>query len=239
MSRPGSPAPPPIEADHPTAPTPAEASPGLRLRSIGFRAMLVYFVLYTFPFPLSYVPLVGGGIAGGVDTAWKTLAPWAGMPFLPRADDAHLRLRQDPAKPDAFPHPGQPADPLRRILANWARVEVYRGLARVQRLRRARGDHRRPVGVLPAHARPRGRRAHCRTGERGGGQFRVRRAGEALLEPSPAHGARGSAGRSPATARRVRAEPAGARGGPPAAPTAGRTWRARSARCCSLGGLCR
>ena len=44
--------------------------------------MLVYFVLYTFPFPLSYVPLVGGGIAGGVDAAWKTIAPWVGARLL-------------------------------------------------------------------------------------------------------------------------------------------------------------
>ena len=40
--------------------------------------LLIYFILYTFPFPLGYIPVVGGDVSQAVDKAWKTITPWVG-----------------------------------------------------------------------------------------------------------------------------------------------------------------
>jgi len=50
-------------------------------KRIGFRFLFAYFVLYSFPFPLEYVPFVGDLLARPWITMWRTLA----RPFFPAA----------------------------------------------------------------------------------------------------------------------------------------------------------
>lgn len=51
-------------------------------KRFGFRALVIYFLLYTLPFPLTYVPVLGGLLGQGVDAGWKSLGPWVGDKLL-------------------------------------------------------------------------------------------------------------------------------------------------------------
>lgn len=49
-----------------------------RWKRVGFRFLAVYFVLYTFPFPLDFLPWIGDAIGQGVSRLWKLAAVWVG-----------------------------------------------------------------------------------------------------------------------------------------------------------------
>ena len=61
-----------------TGPRPAW-SPAKRF---GFRLLAVYFVLYTLPFPLGFVPGIGSPLERGVRWLWTTGAQWVGSHVL-------------------------------------------------------------------------------------------------------------------------------------------------------------
>ena len=52
------------------------------LKCIGFRTLLIYFVLYTFPFPLDRLPWIEDAIEPVVQQAWESTAQWVGNHVL-------------------------------------------------------------------------------------------------------------------------------------------------------------
>ncbi|HMB54802.1 MAG TPA: hypothetical protein VKU40_15900, partial [Thermoanaerobaculia bacterium] len=48
------------------------------IKRFAFRFLAVYFVLYTFPFPLNHLPWVGGHLEGWVTSFWRLVGPWVG-----------------------------------------------------------------------------------------------------------------------------------------------------------------
>lgn len=43
-----------------------------------FRFTLVYFLLYTFPFPIDYIPFTGEWLSDATETVWDKIVPWFG-----------------------------------------------------------------------------------------------------------------------------------------------------------------
>lgn len=49
---------------------------------VGFRFAFIYFVLYAFPFPLSYLPVIGGFTYKWMTDFYKAIVPWVGEHVL-------------------------------------------------------------------------------------------------------------------------------------------------------------
>ena len=58
---------------------------------MAFRFFFVFFVLYIFPFPLSYVPYLGGWLSP--EPLWRMVVPWTGAHVLHRA--AHVGVERE------------------------------------------------------------------------------------------------------------------------------------------------
>lgn len=78
--------PPAVGTEEPKAASPESASrpeaawsPAKRF---GFRFLAAYFVLFSFPFPLNYVPWLGDFLQTGVNRFWMAVARWVGAHVL-------------------------------------------------------------------------------------------------------------------------------------------------------------
>jgi hypothetical protein len=59
-------------------------------KRVGFRLLLVYFVLYAFPFPLEYMPWIAEPFGEALDIAYKEAACWVAANLLGIEDDLYL-----------------------------------------------------------------------------------------------------------------------------------------------------
>ena len=73
-----------------TAEAPDDASPSPLASCFALRFVAVYFALYVFPFPLTYVPVVGAA-ARGLGRVWDPIVPWVGAHVLRLAEPITIK----------------------------------------------------------------------------------------------------------------------------------------------------